>query len=95
MHVAWLDAHVPELLLLKLVMFSNEVALLKPDPAIYALALERLGVEPAAALFVDDLAENVVAAEAAGLAGIVHVDWAETKPAIEAWLKREGDFVKA
>jgi glucose-1-phosphatase len=88
MHVAWLDEHIPELRLLELVIFSNEVALLKPDPAVYALALELLEVEPSQAIFVDDLAENVAAAEAMGLVGLVHVDWGTTRPALEAWLGR-------
>ncbi len=49
---------------------SWEVGLLKPDPAIYRLAIERLQVEPGATLFVDDRAENVAAAEAVGLQGL-------------------------
>jgi putative hydrolase of the HAD superfamily len=48
---------------------SWEVGLLKPDPAIYRLTLRRLGVEPPEALFVDDRAPNVAAAEAIGLRG--------------------------
>jgi hypothetical protein len=43
-HVAWLDAHVPELNNFELVVMSNEVALLKPDPEIFELALELLDV---------------------------------------------------
>ena len=46
---------------------SWEVGLMKPDPAIYRLALGRLGVEAPATLFVDDRPGNVAAAEAAGL----------------------------
>ena len=46
---------------------SSEVGCLKPDPAIYRITLGRLGVEPGAALFVDDRAENVAGAEAVGL----------------------------
>ncbi len=87
-HVRWLDAHAPELRRLQACLFSNEVGLLKPDPAIYRLALDRLGVAPAQALFVDDLAANVAAAHALGLSGVVHTDWAITRPAIEAWLAR-------
>ncbi len=49
---------------------SWEVGLLKPDPAIYRLALERLGVEAPDALFVDDRAENVAGAEAVGMRGL-------------------------
>jgi len=44
---------------------SGEVKLVKPDPAIYALALDRFGLVPGEALFVDDRADNVAAAERA------------------------------
>jgi len=85
-HVAWLDEKAPELAQFELVIFSNEVALQKPDPEIYALALELLEVAPGNVLFVDDLPENVAAAQALGMAGIVHAGWEETRPAIERWL---------
>lgn len=88
-HVAWLDEHVPELRIFDLVMMSNEVGMLKPAPAIYRLALELLDVPPADALFIDDLTANVDAARALGLAGLVHHDWTETKPALEAWLAQD------
>lgn len=51
------------------VLVSGAEKLLKPDPAIYRLAIERFGVEPEACLFVDDRAENVAAAEAQGMRG--------------------------
>lgn len=43
---------------------------LKPDPRIYRLAVERLGVEPADCLFVDDQPANVAGAEAVGMATV-------------------------
>lgn len=89
-HVRWLDQHVPELMSFDLVMMSNEVGALKPSPVIYELALELLSLLPAQAIFVDDLAPNVEAAIALGLAGIVHHDWAETRPQLEAWLTASG-----
>lgn len=49
------------------ILVSGEVKLLKPDPAIYALALARFGLAPADAVFVDDRPENVAGAEAAGM----------------------------
>lgn len=57
---------------------SWEVGCLKPDPAIYRLTLERLGVAAGEALFVDDRAENVAAAEAVGLRGLQFTDDAST-----------------
>jgi putative hydrolase of the HAD superfamily len=46
---------------------SAEVGMAKPDPAIYALAAARLGLSPAACVFIDDSDRNVDAARAAGM----------------------------
>ena len=51
------------------VVVSGEVKLIKPDPAIYALALARFGLAPGEALFIDDRADNVEAGEQAGFVG--------------------------
>jgi beta-phosphoglucomutase-like phosphatase (HAD superfamily) len=47
---------------------GDEVARKKPDPAVYLLALERLGVPPGAALAFEDSRNGVLAARAAGIA---------------------------
>ncbi|HEU5318986.1 MAG TPA: HAD family phosphatase [Chloroflexota bacterium] len=54
-------------------VFSNEVGISKPDPAIYRRCLELLDLSerPEAAFFVDDLEGNVVAAREVGLNGIL------------------------
>jgi putative hydrolase of the HAD superfamily len=52
------------------VVDSSQVGIRKPDVAIFALACERLGVEPSSALFVDDHPGNVAGAEAAGLQAV-------------------------
>lgn len=54
-----------------LIVISAEVGMLKPDPAIYQLALDRLGVVAAEAVFVDDVPANVEAAVQIGIHGIV------------------------
>ena len=54
-----------------LIVVSAEEGLMKPDPAIYQLALNRLGVLAHAAVFIDDLAANVQAAVDSGMLGIV------------------------
>ncbi|MFC0304827.1 HAD family phosphatase [Rhizorhabdus histidinilytica] len=51
------------------ILVSGEVRLIKPDPAIYVMALDRFGLGPAEAIFIDDRADNVAAAEALGIAG--------------------------
>jgi putative hydrolase of the HAD superfamily len=88
-HAGWLRANLPELDQFSSVILSNEVGLLKPDPAIYKLALSHLNVLPDQALFVDDVVKNVAGGTAVGLAGYVHTDWNLTAIAIENWLQRE------
>jgi putative hydrolase of the HAD superfamily len=52
------------------VVNSARVGMAKPDPRIFALAAERLGVKPEECVFVDDLERNIVAAREAGMYGI-------------------------
>jgi len=52
------------------IVCSAEVGLAKPEPRIYALAADRMGLAPASCLFVDDLESNVEAARAAGMRGV-------------------------
>ena len=53
-----------------LIVVSAEEHLLKPDPAIYRLALNRLGVVATEAVFIDDMAANVEGAQQVGMQGI-------------------------
>ena len=56
------------------IIVSGTEKLIKPDPAIYALAIERFGIDPAGALFIDDVAPNIAGAESVGIAGHRFVD---------------------
>jgi 2-haloacid dehalogenase len=56
------------------VLVSGEVGLIKPDPRIYRLLLERFGIAPAAAVYIDDVARNAAAASALGMHGIHFTD---------------------
>jgi putative hydrolase of the HAD superfamily len=47
-------------------VFSSRVQLIKPEPAIYALAQRQFGAAPQELLFIDDSPRNVEAARAAG-----------------------------
>jgi putative hydrolase of the HAD superfamily len=67
-------------------VISGDVGLHKPQPEIYLLACERLGVEPADAVFVDDLRENIAGAEAVGMEAVLHRDSAETIARLERLL---------
>lgn len=50
------------------IIVSGVEKLVKPDPAIYALALQRFGLQPGEAIFIDDNLDNVVSARANGFA---------------------------
>jgi epoxide hydrolase-like predicted phosphatase len=67
-------------------VISGEVGLRKPDPAIYPLAAERLGLPPAACVYVDDLPGNLKPARALGMATVVHRDAAATLAELEGLL---------
>jgi epoxide hydrolase-like predicted phosphatase len=54
------------------VVISGEVGLHKPQPQIFALAAERVELEPSRCVFVDDLRENCEGAEAAGMTAVLH-----------------------
>ena len=51
---------------------SCDVKLLKPDPKIYQLTLERIGCKAKEAVFIDDREVNVRVAEKLGIYGIVY-----------------------
>lgn len=53
------------------IVTSAEEQVVKPDPLIYHLALDRLGVEPSAAIFIDDFQTNVDGALAAGMEAVL------------------------
>jgi putative hydrolase of the HAD superfamily len=69
--------------LFDVVVISGEVRLRKPDPEIYLLTARRLGLDPAACVFVDDLPPNVTAATDVGMVGIRHADAATTIAEVE------------
>ena len=67
-------------------VISAEVGLLKPDPRMYELALERLAVGPGQAVMVDDMPSNVAAARSLGMRGIVFQNTAQTVGELQALL---------
>jgi epoxide hydrolase-like predicted phosphatase len=60
------------------VVISGEVGLRKPDPAIYTLAAQRLGVAAERIAFVDDIGGNLKPARALGMTTVLHRDAATT-----------------
>jgi HAD superfamily hydrolase (TIGR01509 family) len=66
------------------IVYSHEVGLAKPNPAIFFLTCARLGVEAKQTVFVDDIAANVESANRAGLHAVLHKSTAATIAAIDA-----------
>lgn len=73
------------------VIISAEVGLAKPDPRIFHLALERLGVSPAQAVFVDDFSHNVEGARALGMQAIHFQSSEQARAALDALLEAHND----
>jgi putative hydrolase of the HAD superfamily len=61
------------------VVISAEVGMRKPEERIFRLAAEILGLEPAECVFIDDIRDNVAAAQAVGLVGVHHRTATQTK----------------
>ena len=83
---SWSTAHYDRELLAELFdtsVISAEVGLHKPQPEIYLLAAERLEVDPAGCVFVDDLRENCEGAEAVGMTAIRYRHPGETIARLE------------
>ncbi|WP_431958350.1 HAD family hydrolase [Nocardia lijiangensis] len=70
------------------VTISGEVGVRKPARRAYDIACARLDVEPGATVMVDDLPQNIVAAERAGLTGVLHRDATGTTERLWAALGR-------
>jgi 2-haloacid dehalogenase len=66
------------------IVVSGEEKLLKPDPALYYRALDRFGLRPVDALFIDDRAINVEGAEAVGMRAHLFTGAEELRRRLEA-----------
>jgi putative hydrolase of the HAD superfamily len=81
--------------LLDVKIVSAEVGLRKPDPAIYRLAGEQLGVPLSACVFVDDIQGNIDAARELGMRGVLHTDLPTTLAALVAEVPELAAFLPA
>jgi epoxide hydrolase-like predicted phosphatase len=68
------------------VVISGEVGIRKPAPEIYTMGAERIGVDPAACVFVDDLPFNLKPAAELGMATVHHLESGETIAELERLL---------
>ena len=66
-------------------IYSSRVGAIKPEPAIFELAVRTFGVDPLATVFIDDVSKNLTAAAASvGWTGIRFVDAAQCEQALAA-----------
>jgi epoxide hydrolase-like predicted phosphatase len=65
---------------------SAEVGVMKPDPRIYQVALEKLEIKPPEAVFVDDFVENVEGARRLGMRAIRFLDSDQVRAELHNWL---------
>ena len=67
-------------------VISGDVGLHKPEPEIFHLGAEKIGVPPEECVFVDDLRENCEGAEAVGMTAILHRGADSSVPELERLL---------
>lgn len=80
---SWGNHYSDDLLaLFDVVVISSDVGLRKPQPEIYELALDRLGLPADQVVLVDDGEPNVAAAERLGITSILHTHPETTAAAI-------------
>jgi putative hydrolase of the HAD superfamily len=68
------------------VVISGEVGIRKPAPEIYRLGAERIGLEPSACVYVDDLSFNLGPAAELGMATVHHTNSMDTIAELERLL---------
>ena len=68
------------------ILLSGEVKLVKPDPTIFQVLLQRFAIDAKSAVYIDDFEANVEAARALGMYGIRFTD----APALRQALVRVG-----
>jgi len=79
LHYAYCRESFPILDQIDVIFTSHELGVRKPDPGIYVKVTRELGVEAGEIVFVDDLAENVRGATAAGMRATQYVDHKQLK----------------
>lgn len=65
---------------------SEDVGMAKPDPQIFELVCEKLGVTPEESVMIDDIPRYIEAAKAVGMKGIVYQDFVQMQQELDALL---------
>lgn len=72
-------------------VLSYKEGVTKPHPNIYKTALEKLGVEPGQAVFIDDIDRYCEAAREQGMKAIIYKDFEQMKRELESLLANSKD----
>ncbi len=65
---------------------SGEVKAVKPEPDIYRILFETYQLNPAECIFIDDRVDNIMAAKAQGMQGIIAKNYEQTREDLEKYL---------
>ena len=68
---------------------SGDEGVVKPDPAAFQITLERLGVKPNEAVFIDDTFEHVEASRKVGLHGLLFTTAEKLKEELDSLLRSD------
>ncbi len=82
--MAYLKTTCPFLSYFKDIVVSADLGILKPNPKIYQTLLKKNSLTPAATVFIDDLAPNVIGAQKIGMHGIQFQKAADCRLALQA-----------
>lgn len=69
--------------IMDVIVISGEVGMRKPDPEIFNLTTDKLGLSPEHCVFVDDHPGHLKAAQEVGLKTVLHREPAQTIPELE------------
>ncbi|MFC2128529.1 HAD family hydrolase [Bacteroidota bacterium] len=56
------------------VYYSHEIGIRKPDPKAFNIVMDENNLKPKETLFVDDMKENIIAAENLGIKGLLYIN---------------------
>lgn len=85
----WVTSHLlttEEQELFDEIVLSYQVGMAKPNPEIFRLTADRLGVALGACVFIDDMEDNVAAAKATGMHALQYRDLATLKTELQSLL---------
>src|SRR3954454_12395889 len=77
------------------IVYSHEVGIAKPDPAVFRLTEQLLAVRPDEVVFIDDHDPHVAAARARGWHALLHEDTPQTIASVTAMLHEQRSCRKA